>query len=80
MSSLEKPEVCDLQLSFVSGNSDVRRQELRAPPEDAEPQALPEFCSTETLCLSRTNLNCVSERVLKNSTLKVSLDCAFVNL
>lgn len=80
MSSPEKSEVSDLQLSFVFGNSDVRPQKLHTPPEDAEPQELPEYCSTETLCLSRTNLNRVSESILKNSTLKVSLDCAFVNL
>lgn len=71
MSSPEKPEVCDLRLSLVSVNSDV------PPPEDAEPQ---ECFPTETLCLRRAKLNCVSERVLENSTLKVSLDCPFVNL
>lgn len=69
MSSPEKREVPALQLSFVFGDGDARPQKPPTPPEDAEPQELPEM-----LCLSRTNLKRVTQSILKNSTLKVSLD------
>ncbi|XP_044070441.1 leucine-rich repeat-containing protein 27-like isoform X2 [Siniperca chuatsi] len=69
MSSPEKEVVPDLQLSFVFGN----RHKPQTPhilPEDAEPQELPEYYSTETLCLSRTKLKHVAGSILNNSTLK----------
>ncbi|XP_070772645.1 leucine-rich repeat-containing protein 27-like [Enoplosus armatus] len=66
----EEEEVPDLQLSFVFGNSVVKPQTPHVPPEDAEPRELPEYYSTETLCLSRTKLRHVAESILKNSTLK----------
>lgn len=67
MSSPEKREAPDLQLSFVFGTSDGRPQKPPATPVDAVD------CSAEMLCLSRTNLKCVGENIFKNSTLKVSL-------
>lgn len=74
-SPVKEEEVPDLQLSFVFGNSVVKPQTPRIPREDAaEPQELPEYCATETLCLSRTKLQHVAESILNNSTLKVSLD------
>lgn len=76
MSSPEKREGPDLQLSFVFGNSDGRPQKPPATPVDADPQEPPVDCSPEMLCLSRTNLKCVGEHIFKNSTLKVSLGCA----
>lgn len=68
MSSPEK------ELSFVFGNSVVKRQTPHILPEDAEAQEHPEYYLTETLCLSRTQLKHVADSILKNSTLKVSLD------
>ncbi len=70
----EEEEAPDLQLSFVFGNSVVKPQTPRVPREDAEPQELSEYCSAETLCLSRTKLQHVAESILKNSRLKVGLD------
>ncbi|XP_078129213.1 leucine-rich repeat-containing protein 27-like [Sander vitreus] len=71
MSSPEKEEnVPDLQLSFVFGNSVVKRQTPHILPEDAEAQEHPEYYLTETLCLSRTQLKHVADSILKNSTLK----------
>ncbi|KAK5853560.1 hypothetical protein PBY51_014702 [Eleginops maclovinus] len=71
MSSPEKEEEApDLQLSFVFGNSVVQRQTPHILPEDEEAQELPEHYSTETLCLSRTQLKHVAESILKNCTLK----------
>ncbi|XP_029306013.1 leucine-rich repeat-containing protein 27-like isoform X2 [Cottoperca gobio] len=68
MSSPEKEvEVPDLKLSFIFGNSVVSPHIL---PEDAEAQELPEYYSTETLCLSRTQQKHVAESILKSSTLK----------
>ncbi|XP_029306012.1 leucine-rich repeat-containing protein 27-like isoform X1 [Cottoperca gobio] len=60
-------EVPDLKLSFIFGNSVVSPHIL---PEDAEAQELPEYYSTETLCLSRTQQKHVAESILKSSTLK----------
>lgn len=74
MCSPEKGEgVSDLQMSFVFGNSFVTPQPPHIPPEDAEPQEPHEHYSTETLCLSRTELTHVAESVLKNVAIKVSL-------
>lgn len=70
----EKEGVPDLQLSFVFGNSVVKPQTPHFVPEEAGPQELTQYYSAETLCLSRTKLKYVAESILKNSTLKVSLD------
>ncbi|XP_041804123.1 leucine-rich repeat-containing protein 27-like [Chelmon rostratus] len=71
MCSPEKGEgVSDLQMSFVFGNSFVTPQPPHIPPEDAEPQEPHEHYSTETLCLSRTELTHVAESVLKNVAIK----------
>lgn len=68
-----KEQIPDLQQRYVFGNNSVvKPQTPSAVPEDAEPQEPAEQCSEETLCLSRTALKHVSERVLKNNTLKVS--------
>ncbi|XP_051234573.1 leucine-rich repeat-containing protein 27-like isoform X2 [Dicentrarchus labrax] len=64
----EEEEVPGLQLVF--GNSVVKPQTPHTPPEDAEPQELSEYYSTETLCLSRTELKHVAQSILKNSKLK----------
>ncbi|KAM9345442.1 leucine-rich repeat-containing protein 27-like [Symphorus nematophorus] len=60
MTSPEKEEVPDLQLSCVFGNSVVKSQ-------DAEPHEPPEYYTTEALRLSKTNLNHVPESILKNT-------------
>lgn len=70
----EKEGVPDPQLSFVFGNIVVKPQTPHCLPEDAGPQELTQYYSTETLCLSRTKLKYVAESILKNRTLKVSLD------
>ncbi|XP_073338682.1 leucine-rich repeat-containing protein 27-like [Pagrus major] len=70
MSSPEKEDVPDLQLSFVFGNSVVKPQTPCMPPGEAEPQELPEYYSTETLCLSRTELKHVTDSIVNNSSLK----------
>lgn len=79
MSSREKGDVPDLQLSFVFGNSVVKPQTPCTPPGNAEPQELPEYYSTETLCLSRTELKHVTDSIVKNISLKVSWD-SFLHL
>ena len=70
----EEEEVLEPQLSFVFGNSAVKPQTPHILPEDAEPKELTEYYSSETLCLSRTELKHVADSILKNSTLKVSWD------
>ncbi|KAF3842509.1 hypothetical protein F7725_024460 [Dissostichus mawsoni] len=71
MSSPEE-EAPDLQLSFVFGNIVVKPQNPHILPEDEEAQEPPEHYSTETLCLSRTQLKHVAESILKNSMLKAT--------
>ncbi|XP_044228964.1 leucine-rich repeat-containing protein 27-like isoform X1 [Thunnus albacares] len=66
----EEEEVPEPQLSFVFGNSAVRPQTPHILPEDAQPKELTEYYSSETLCLSRTELKHVADSILKNSTLK----------
>lgn len=78
----EKEGAADLQLSFVFGNSVVKPQTPHFLPEEAGPQELVHYSSAETLCLSRTKLKYVAECILRNSTLKVSLDltvCLFIS-
>lgn len=70
----EKEEVPDQQRNSVFGNRVVRPQTPHFLPEDAEPQELAEYHSTDTLCLSRTKLEHVSRSILENRTLKVSFD------
>ncbi|XP_039995316.1 leucine-rich repeat-containing protein 27-like [Xiphias gladius] len=66
----EKEEVPDQQRNSVFGNRVVRPQTPHFLPEDAEPQELAEYHSTDTLCLSRTKLEHVSRSILENRTLK----------
>ncbi|KAM8738202.1 leucine-rich repeat-containing protein 27-like isoform 1-T2 [Acanthopagrus schlegelii] len=70
MCSRENGDVPDLQLSFVFGNSVVKPETPCTPPVDAEPQELPEYYSTETMCLSRTELKHVTDSIVKNISLK----------
>ncbi|XP_008288862.1 leucine-rich repeat-containing protein 27 [Stegastes partitus] len=72
MTSPEKEkEVPDVQRRFVFGSSVTKPQPPYIPPhDDAEPQEPAECYSTETLCLSRSNLKQVPDSVLKNTTLK----------
>ncbi|XP_037321740.1 leucine-rich repeat-containing protein 27-like [Pungitius pungitius] len=70
VSSPEEEEVPNLQLGFVFGNSLVKPQTPRILSQDAEQRELPDCYSTETLCLSRTQLKHVAESILKNSRLK----------
>ncbi|XP_036978612.1 leucine-rich repeat-containing protein 27-like isoform X2 [Acanthopagrus latus] len=70
MCSRENGDVPDLQLSFVFGNSVVKPETPCTPPGDAEPQELPEYYSTETMCLSRTELKHVTDSIVKNISLK----------
>uniref|UniRef100_A0A3Q1G709 Leucine rich repeat containing 27 n=1 Tax=Acanthochromis polyacanthus TaxID=80966 RepID=A0A3Q1G709_9TELE len=72
MTSPEKEEkVHDVQQSFVFGNSVVEPQPpYISPHEDVEPREPAECYSTETLCLSRSNLKQVPGSILKNGTLK----------
>lgn len=75
MTSPEKEaELPGAQLSFVFGSSVVRAPIPRTPPEDADPQEPAECYSTETLCLSRSQLKHVPDSLLRNSKLKVSVD------
>lgn len=75
MTSPEKEaELPGAQLSFVFGSSVVRAPIPRTPPEDADPQEPAECYSTETLCLSRSQLKHVPDSPLRNSKLKVSVD------
>ncbi|XP_023134144.2 leucine-rich repeat-containing protein 27 [Amphiprion ocellaris] len=72
VTSPEKEEkVYDVQQGFVFGNSVVESQPPYVPScEDVEPQGPTECYSTETLCLSRSNLKQVPDSILKNTTLK----------
>lgn len=71
MTSPEKEaELPGAQLSFVFGSSVVRAPIPRTPPEDADPQEPAECYSTETLCLSRSQLKHVPDSPLRNSKLK----------
>lgn len=79
MCSQENGDVPDLQLSFVFGNSVVKPETPCTPPGDAEPQELPEYYSTETMCLSRTELKHVTDSIVKNISLKVGWD-SFLHL
>ncbi|KAG7512113.1 hypothetical protein JOB18_020535 [Solea senegalensis] len=64
-------DVSDLQLnSSVFHISVVKPQTPHVLPEDAEPQGPAAWSSTETLCLSRTKLQSVSDSILKNGSLK----------
>lgn len=77
MSSPEKEEeeqAPGQQLSLVLRDSAVKPLAPLIPPEDAEPQQLPKNYSTDILSLSRTKLQHVPESVLRNSSVKVSLD------
>ncbi|KAK2823963.1 hypothetical protein Q5P01_021138 [Channa striata] len=70
-SPVEKEEVPGLQLIFAFGNSVGNKpQTPHSVPEDTGPQELAECYSTQTLCLSRTMLNHVTESILKKSSLK----------
>lgn len=60
------------QLGFVFGNTVVKSQTPHGSPEDTGEQELTQRDFTETLCLSRTKLKCVTGSVLRSSTLKVS--------
>lgn len=76
MSSPEKEEeeAPDQQLSLVLRDSVVKPLAPLIPPQGAEPQRLPKYYSTDMLSLSRTKLQHVPESVLRNSSIKVSLD------
>ncbi|XP_058507926.1 leucine-rich repeat-containing protein 27-like [Solea solea] len=64
-------DVSDLQLnSSVFHISVVKPQTPHVLPEDAEPQEPAAWSSTQTLCLSRTKLQSVSDSILKNGSLK----------
>ncbi|KAM9847486.1 leucine-rich repeat-containing protein 27-like, partial [Aulostomus maculatus] len=69
-SSPEMEKVPNSQLSFVFGNTAVIPKTPHNLPEDADPEEFTDHYSSETLCLSRTNLKHVAKSVLGNSTVK----------
>ncbi|XP_041866376.1 leucine-rich repeat-containing protein 27-like [Melanotaenia boesemani] len=59
----------DNRLRFVFGNGVVKTQIQQIMPDDAEPHESAKSCSTEMLCLRRSNLKQVPDTVLSNSSL-----------
>ncbi|CAJ1066940.1 leucine-rich repeat-containing protein 27-like [Xyrichtys novacula] len=68
----EDEEIPDLQPNFVFGNTFIKpkTKSKDTQREDSGPLDLPEYYSTDMLCLRRTNLKHVTDSILKSSSVK----------